>query len=75
MTNKVQDTKQIQVTDRILITANEAATLLTIGRSTFWAYVAKGKLPQPVKIGGLTRWRVADLQRHFASPDQTQRDE
>ena len=75
MTKKAQDVKQTPVTDRILVTANEAAALLSMGRSTFWAAVAKGTLPQPVKIGGLTRWRVADLQRFFAVPDATKGEE
>jgi len=47
----------------LLISDREAASLLSMGRSTFWREVKAGNLPQPVKIGGLTRWRVADLQR------------
>ena len=50
-------------TDKILIPANEAASLLSMGRSTFWRGVSTGLLPQPVRIGGLVRWRVADLAR------------
>lgn len=50
-------------TERILITAAEAAALLSMGKSTFWREVAKGNLPDPVKIGSLTRWRVTDLQQ------------
>ena len=50
-------------TDKILVPALEAAKLLSMGRSTFWREVAKGTIPAPVKIGGLTRWRVADLQQ------------
>jgi predicted DNA-binding transcriptional regulator AlpA len=46
---------------RILVTADEAARLLRIGRSTFWENVRKNILPQPVKIGGATRWRLAEL--------------
>ncbi|WP_373425006.1 helix-turn-helix transcriptional regulator [Variovorax boronicumulans] len=38
--------------------------MLSMGRSTFWNKVKQRKLPPPVKIGGLTRWRVADLKRH-----------
>lgn len=75
MTKKVQDTNQIHAADRILITATEAAALLSMGRSTFWREVSAGTLPQPVKLGGLTRWRVADLQRLFASPAPTQGEE
>lgn len=40
-----------------------------MGQSTFWREVAKKRLPQPVKIGGMTRWRVADLQRCVDSLD------
>ena len=53
--------------DKILIPAAEAATLMSMGRSTFWREVSKGTLPAPVKIGGLTRWRLEDLKR-FAQP-------
>lgn len=56
------------MSEKILIPAAEAAAMLSMGRSTFWAAVAKGALPQPVKIGGLTRWRVIDLQRLGSSP-------
>ena len=54
-------------TDKILIPAAEAATLLSMGKSTFWREVARGTIPAPIKIGGLTRWRVADLRR-FVEP-------
>jgi predicted DNA-binding transcriptional regulator AlpA len=47
----------------LLVPAAEAAQMLSMGRSTFWRLVAKESLPKPVKIGGLTRWRVTDLQR------------
>ncbi|RZA28062.1 MAG: AlpA family transcriptional regulator [Proteobacteria bacterium] len=49
--------------DRLLVPAAEAAKMLSMGRSTFWRMVGKKALPQPVKLCGLTRWRVADLQR------------
>lgn len=46
---------------RILVTADEAAKMLAIGRSTFWQNVKLGRLPEPVKIGGATRWRLSEL--------------
>lgn len=49
------------MSEKHLLTAGETATMLTIARSTLWANVKKGLLPQPVKIGGATRWRRADL--------------
>lgn len=58
--------------ETILVKAEQAAKMLNMGRSTFWARVKAGKLPQPVKIGGSTRWLVADLRRLFpASPTTT----
>jgi len=35
-----------------------------MGRSTFWNKVKLNQLPAPVRIAGLTRWRVSDL-THF----------
>jgi predicted DNA-binding transcriptional regulator AlpA len=55
---------------KLLVTANDAAGMLSIGRSTFWQRVKESKLPQPVHIGGLTRWRVSDLRR-FVEASQT----
>lgn len=49
------------MTDKTLLKAAEAASMLSIGRSTFFRYVSTGILPQPIKIGGLIRWRVEDL--------------
>jgi len=34
-----------------------------MGKSTFWREVARGTLPEPIKIGGLRRWRVEDLKK------------
>lgn len=46
---------------KLLVPAKEAAAMLSLGRSTFWQAVKNGHLPQPIKIGGSTRWRVSDL--------------
>jgi predicted DNA-binding transcriptional regulator AlpA len=48
-------------TIKILVTDKQAAEMLSMGRSTFWREVKIGRLPAPIKLGGLTRWRVADL--------------
>lgn len=47
--------------EKVLITASEAAAMLSMGRSTFFRKVTQGDLPQPVKFGGVTRWRVDDI--------------
>lgn len=56
---------------KILVPASEAAAMLSMGKSTFWREVGKGSLPKPVKIGGLTRWRVEDLLRVAANRPTT----
>lgn len=48
---------------KILVDAEQAAALFSMGKSTFWREVKNKNVPAPVKIGGLTRWRMADLQR------------
>lgn len=48
---------------RILVPVADAARMLSMGKSTFWREVKNKNLPPPVKIGGLTRWRVSDLLR------------
>jgi predicted DNA-binding transcriptional regulator AlpA len=54
--------------ERLLVPALEAARMLSMGRSTFWSKVKLNQLPQPVKVAGLTRWRVVDL-RNFVDSD------
>ena len=44
-----------------LIRDTEAARLLDIGRSTWWAWVRDGKAPQPVKVHDATRWHLSDV--------------
>lgn len=53
--------QEIQMNEKLLVPAVEAAKMLSMGRSTFWNKVKLKQLPEPVKIAGLTRWRVSDL--------------
>ena len=49
-----------------LLTVQDVAELLSIGVSSVWRKARSGDLPQPVKIGGSTRWRRADIEALFA---------
>lgn len=53
---------------KLLVPVKEAAAMLSIGESTFWREVRAQRLPAPIKIGGTTRWRVADLQARVGGP-------
>ena len=35
---------------------------IPVARSTWWAGVKDGRFPTSVKIGGVTAWRVGDIQ-------------
>jgi predicted DNA-binding transcriptional regulator AlpA len=34
---------------------------IPVSKSTWWAGVKSGRFPAPVKIGGVTAWRVDDI--------------
>lgn len=55
-------------TQKLLVPAAEAAQMLSIGKSTLWRKVKEKTLPEPIKVAGVTRWRVADLMLHVAPP-------
>jgi predicted DNA-binding transcriptional regulator AlpA len=44
-----------------LLTAREGAKVLQISVPTFWRRVADGTVPQPVKIGALSRWPASEI--------------
>jgi excisionase family DNA binding protein len=55
------------VTGPILVDARQAAALLRVSRDTWLRIVARGEAPAPLKIGRLSRWRVADVERYVAT--------
>ena len=43
--------------------AKDAAAFLSIGESTFWRWVAAGRLPKGVRLSArATVWKLSDLQ-------------
>jgi excisionase family DNA binding protein len=47
---------------RALLSVRQVSELLGLSVSSVWRHVARGHLPQPVRIGGSTRWRRADIE-------------
>jgi predicted DNA-binding transcriptional regulator AlpA len=45
-----------------LLTAHEVADRLTVSVRTVWRWAGKGQLPPPIHIGGITRWRMRDIE-------------
>jgi predicted DNA-binding transcriptional regulator AlpA len=50
-----------------LLRDTEASAMLGIGRSTFHRWVYAGDFPQPVKVGGCTRWWKSEIEDHVAA--------
>lgn len=49
-----------------LIRDTEAAEILACSRATFWRRVNDGTFEQPIRIGGMTRWRLSDIEAFMA---------
>lgn len=52
----------MNTTTSALLSVREVAATLGFGVSTVWRQVRKGNLPTPIRIGGSTRWRRADIE-------------
>ena len=66
-------TKNPIVSDRLALTAKDAAGLLGISRAQLWKLHSSGKLPLPVRLGTRApRWRMDELREWLAAgcPDR-----
>ena len=51
----------------MLLSDVEVATLMSVSRNTVWRWADRlAGFPQPVRIGGATRWRKSDLDKYIA---------
>ena len=46
-----------------LLKAPEVAKIVSISTRTLWRLVSARKFPEPIRIGGSTRWRAKDVER------------
>lgn len=44
-----------------LLTANELAAMIKVTTRAIWSYRDAGAIPQPVRIGGATRWHAWEI--------------
>lgn len=50
----------------VLINAEELARIMDISERTLWRLLSGGKVPQPVRVGRNTRWRLAEVEEWIA---------
>lgn len=46
----------------VMITAEEFAQMIKVSKRTLWRLLSAGKLVEPIRLGGNTRWRLRDVQ-------------
>lgn len=52
------------MTERPMLLQNkDVCALLSISRSTLWRWVQNGTLPEPIRIGGCTRWEREEVEK------------
>lgn len=49
-----------KILDR-LIKDSEAAMIIGVSKATWWRRVADGTMPQPIRIGSSTRWKLSEV--------------
>ncbi len=51
----------------LLVDAKDVARMLGVSTRTLWRHVSSGQMPQPVRFGKSTRWRLAEVKAWIAS--------
>ncbi len=55
-----------QLPDSAEVSVRVIAARHSISNPTVWRWTIAGKLPQPIRRGGVTRWNVGELRRALA---------
>lgn len=51
----------------LLMTAAQVAELLQVSPRTLWRLLSAGKLPAPLRLGGVVRWRFEEITKWIAA--------
>ncbi|MBS0263432.1 MAG: helix-turn-helix domain-containing protein [Planctomycetes bacterium] len=68
-------TGQVAEEGPLLITARQLADKLQISTRTLWRMLSAERLPAPIRVGGIVRWRANDIERWISAgcPEATAR--
>lgn len=48
--------------ETLLIPADKVAELMAISKRTLWRLLSAGKLPEPVRLGSVVRWKRDEIE-------------
>jgi excisionase family DNA binding protein len=67
------DGMQIGLSEPCLVTARQVATILQVSNRTLWRMLSAKRLPAPIRVGGIVRWRVDAIETWIAAgcPEQS----
>lgn len=51
------------VSEPLLITPCQLAAMLQVSKRTLWRMLSAKLLPAPVRVGGIVRWRIEEIDR------------
>lgn len=60
-------TNDVAVVEPVLVDADAAAAMCSMHRATWYKKTASGQTPKPVRIGGVVRWRKAEIEEWIAA--------
>jgi predicted DNA-binding transcriptional regulator AlpA len=50
----------------VMITARQLAVLLQVSTRQVWRMLSVGRVPKPIRVGGIVRWRMAEVENWIA---------
>ena len=50
----------------VMITAQQLAGKMQISTRSLWRKLSGGLVPQPIRIGGIVRWRLVEIEKWIA---------
>ena len=62
----ISESRLLRLPDIIGNRREDIPAIFPVSKSTWWAGVASGRFPQPVRVGRCTMWRSSDIEALIA---------
>ena len=59
-------TRANEAIEPVMITARQLAVLLQVSTRQVWRMLSAGRVPTPIRVGGIVRWRMAEVENWIA---------